>query len=208
MHERHCRFQQRCSLLLTRQQGLTLLELLLVLTIAGCLATVGLRAYRQSQQRPALLLIRSDVTTIYAALERYYFAMGCNPQPDGTFRGSVTPDISLLDQYQDGVALPTSRLPIVSHYTAAIVKTTDKASNGKYVYRLKVSAIIAANAPLAAEQYAKLLQAGLLNKQVLSWQMLPQAQPDHSLSVLWLLEEKQRGFRELAGGGQDHQCVG
>lgn len=193
--------QRNCRRIL--QQGFTLLEMLLVLAIAASLITVSVRFYRQYQQRVLLMQVKANVSTLYQALQQYYFATGC----DATFLGSLTPAISGLPKNTPGVDLPEAMLPIVSNYSVAIIDTGKQAS-GKTIYALRINAVISDQAPLSAAQYAALLHAGFVDGQTIAWQLLPSMDPNQSAGALWLLNARRQGFKSLVSAGQDGNCIG
>lgn len=64
------------------KRGFTLLELLVVITIIGLLASVGLASYGRAQARARDARRQSDLTTLRNSLEIYYAEMNQYPEGD------------------------------------------------------------------------------------------------------------------------------
>lgn len=65
------------------RKGFTLVELLVVITILGILATIGLVAFASAQARGRDTQRKSDLKQIASALELYYSDYGKYPDSDG-----------------------------------------------------------------------------------------------------------------------------
>jgi prepilin-type N-terminal cleavage/methylation domain-containing protein len=191
------------------QRALSLLELLLVLAIAGILITVSIRSYRQYEQRSQIARVKNDVAMLYAALSHYYFETGCNSTTDaspGQFKGDKTPAINNLPVLTGVEALPTEERPIVSAFHVAIVDTNTLSAGGKHVYTLQVTADISGDAPLPAARYAMMLHA-TVSGNTLAWNLLPSLHLQDTRNPLWILNAIRRSFQMLASGDADQNCV-
>lgn len=62
-------------------RGFTLFELLVVISIIGILAAVGLASYSSTQKRARDAKRKEDLKTLQTALEQYYASMGSYPDP-------------------------------------------------------------------------------------------------------------------------------
>ena len=82
------------------QNGFTLLELLVVISIIAILVTVGLTSFSTAQRKGRDAKRKSDVKEVQSALEQYYSVCGfAYPTPTGTFFVSVncsSPAISIM----------------------------------------------------------------------------------------------------------------
>ena len=63
----------------TNQRGFTLVEMLIVVTLLGILATIGAGSYTKSLKRARDGRVRSDIQQIHKALELYYSMNGSYP---------------------------------------------------------------------------------------------------------------------------------
>lgn len=85
-----------------QNQGFTLLELLVVISIIAMLITIGLSSFSTAQRKGRDAKRKSDIKEIQNSLEQYYSVCGFNyPTPTGSFFTAVncpTPPISIMPQ--------------------------------------------------------------------------------------------------------------
>jgi len=85
------------------KRGFTLLELLVVITIIGLLASVGLASYGRAQARARDARRQSDLTTLRNSLEIYYAEMNSYPATGGAWQDAETALAVLDPTYIRGV---------------------------------------------------------------------------------------------------------
>ena len=186
---------------LMRARGYTLLEVLLVLAIGAAMMAVGLKAYRQIEQKSDVMQIRMDIQELQMALLKYYRFRGC---PGGRFP-DLHPSIS---QLSDDGSLPQQRKPLIDRYEVSVVPMSGTTLHHKRRYQLRVDAVMNAQAPLSISVYQRLLGAGRMSNRHLIWQMLPLAQSVTKTGALWVANQQRRAFSLVYGSGQDQSCAG
>lgn len=173
------------------EKGFTLLETLLVIGIVAGILIFSVNQYRAYERQADLAAVKSDVTLIRQALNRYYHIQGC--QTDGRFAGNLTPTIVEL-------GLPASyenREPIVSGgYSAVIVDTQHKTASGKPIYRLRVKAVLPASYNAAqVHWYANALHGTVAHGTTLQWTGLPNVADNKASQTLWVLNGQAAQFK-------------
>lgn len=121
---------------MSKKNGFSLIELLVVITIIGILATIGMMSYRTANQKARDSRRQADIQAIQSALEVY------RSQND-QYPGSI--DDSVLGSYFTDGRVPTPPdggvYPYESPYDSSIYRyqlgydlETDGATGIKYVY--------------------------------------------------------------------------
>ena len=161
-----------------------LLEILWVIVLAAVVIVLGIKAYRLYQQRLEIELIRNDVVTVRAALNRYYEGIPCDSV--GKWQGDSSDVIDKLDinpaQY--------SRSPYVLGYHAAVV---DEGTLYHLLITADVDPLYAALMPVLTKR----LNASRYEASKLYWKALPDSTVVEGEKYLWIMNGSRDVFRHL-----------
>ena len=130
---------------LRKQQGFTIIELLIVIAIIGILATLVLTNFQGAQAKGRDTTRKSDINSVYQKLEEYYNENG--GYPDGNLDNTVLPGIdegALTDA--DGDAIGYSG----GFVTGLTVPTTNPDNDNEYYYQAYDCTTAGAQSPVTA----------------------------------------------------------
>lgn len=180
-------------------QGFSLLELLLVLSIAAVLTVLSIRGFQSYAQREDKTQLQGDVQNLFNGLNAYYHATPCGPpNAPGVFPTVGTNVLASLQsgKYISNLFTPSS---IVTQYYAYVIdtgKTQVISPNlSKPIYQLQIKADISAT--LSATQqtdYANFLDAQLIGNQFV-WTAIPNHGNQPS-QTFWMLENQAQTFKQ------------
>lgn len=98
-----------------KQRGLSLLEMLLVITIVGIISITVLKSWNSLNRQHNLAAAKQDVAALQQATLRYFQIESCDQ--NGNFSGNLNPSLATL-----GLAkLQNGRAPWILTYNAAII---------------------------------------------------------------------------------------
>lgn len=172
-----------------RADGITLLEVLLVLILAAVIITVSVRRYYSIQWPAQVAGVQSDVATIMTALNQYFQNTGC--RVNGIFN-STNLEPSLTDLGLEDM----QRAPIVKSYAVKIVDSGAKIPSKKPLYQLQVMANV--SEALNDNKIAGLkneLNASLENRQLI-WSTIPAHNLADTGNSVWILQNSSRKFKD------------
>lgn len=181
-------------------QGVSLLELLLVISVMAVITLLGITHYQKMQQNALLAGINSDIQIIKRSLDNYFYRTGC--YQTGVFSklsGSITQyqpdivtDLGLSADYKQ-------RLPLVNHYSVLIIDTGQKTlvdNPPKPIYYLKIQAELNVDSS-QMNWYQKQLNAAGFNGTTLYWQSLTDNSYVQTNKQLWVLDGSRQLFRRV-----------
>lgn len=183
-----------------KNQGVSLLELLLVIGVIAVISLIGINHYQKMQQDALLVEVKSDQQIILRSLDNYFYRTGC--YQSGVFSklsGSVTQyqpdivnDLGLSAEYKQ-------RLPLVQNYSVLIIDTGQKTlvdNPAKPIYYLKIQAQLNVDSSLMA-WYQKQFNAAGYTGTTLYWQSLTDNSYVQPSKQLWVLDGSRQLFRRL-----------
>jgi len=177
------------------QRGISLLETLMVVSIAAILLTLGVKQVRQFQHGTLVNGIHSDLRQIGRKVNQYFRQQGCNEQ--GEFVGNREPDLSHDLQLTLKPRLPLMA-PVVPAYRIAITDNGFQARSERPLYQIMISAEM--HSDLSQAQLAMLqqqLNAVARQGHVFYWRLRPGADEAQPQS-LWMMQGVMRSFQKFA----------
>lgn len=159
--------------------GFSLLEVMLVITLAALIIVISTRALHYSEQKTMRIELRSNITTIFNALDDYYHAQTCTNSGAelGIFPSVNTDLFANLESDQFLQSNQLKNINGISSYQAEVVPTGQYSHiNDKPVYALQVDALLAAGLSTDQQNYlASATKASLVAEGdgILRWQTLP-----------------------------------
>ena len=185
------------------QRGLTLLELLLVLSVAVVIISLGIQRYRSYYRAEQFDLLDNDVAIIRHSLNSFYNEIPCDFA--GTLARDLNVDVMSKLQLQPRF---THRFPYVTQYHARIIDsgaTTKK--DHKPVYQVEVTAIIEPHYVTLMGWLRKRLQASRATGDTLYWVSLlnnTQVAPGSDLAAMNVSRDLFRNVHNIepVGAGQ------
>lgn len=183
-----------------REEGVMLIELLLVIAVAVVLIFIGLERYRAYYQSMQYQLIQNDIVTIRDKLNQYYNEQSCDV--NGRLNGML--DSDLIDKLD----VNTHRSPYITHYHALIHDTGAQTQSGKPVYHIEVSAELESQYDGLFDYLTRRLQGTRLMGNTIYWSTLPNTLVVHPKRVLWVMDVSRQQFKNvnnmIDAGGMSH----
>ena len=177
--------------------GFSLLEILLVLTVAAVIITMGINRYQQYRETLQISAIKSDIRVISAALDQYFDSTPCsNHEFPLTHRDPSMTDLGLSKNF-------SAREPMIIEYHTHIVESQTISFDHQPFYLLKIVATLNPNlTPSQLGWYQKLLNAGQLDIKTheLTWQTTPHHRFADAISAFSGLEGGCALFRKIQNG--------
>lgn len=173
---------------MTRKEGFTVLEMIMVLFVIAAIVTYSVRRIRLYEETANVALVKSDLSIIEQALNHYFHQVGCDT--DGAFSGKENPtfeDLGLSATY-------AARLPDITAYKPQIIDTDIRTKDGKPVYRLQLKATVNTRYTTGHVLWvSQKLGAGKINDHTLTWHLLPGA--NVGSRFLWVMNGPLAFFR-------------
>ena len=174
-----------------KSRGMSLLELLLVLTGVAMIMVMSIQRYHRYHQQITTAAIMQDIATLHDALNNYFYEIGCDAK--GIFPlNQRTPSMHDLGLNESFTAHP----PLIEKYTVTIVSSGKETKNKKPLYLLQINAIFNAATipPQQLQWYQKILNAADVNVSFygLTWKTLPENNVPQTHSSLWILAHATR----------------
>ena len=186
------------------QRGLSLVECLLALTLGAILITLGLNSFHSYQQKITLSQVKHDVATLKINLDDFYHRQRCNSL--GNLNPLLLKPHNLIALLNINFHSPTSRKPLITHYSAYISPLPHTNTNPKKqrftIYTLTISATINL-ANLSPQAFLYLQEA--LNGQsetgshsptpygTIQWTFMPHLNQSHRL--FWVMGEQNESLK-------------
>lgn len=179
-------------------EGISLLEMLLVVGVIAVISLLCINHYQRMQQNALLVEVKSDKEIIGRSLNNYFYRAGCNQ--NGTFskisagatqfQPDIVNDLGLSATYEQ-------RLPLVQSYSVFIIDTGQKTSVDsppKPIYYLKIQAQLnVANTQM--DWYQKQLSAEGYSGMTLYWRGLMDNSYFLPHKQLWVLDGSRQLFK-------------
>ncbi|OGT47094.1 MAG: hypothetical protein A3F17_02130 [Gammaproteobacteria bacterium RIFCSPHIGHO2_12_FULL_41_15] len=197
-------------MIMHKQHGFQLLELLFVLALAAILLLVGVKYVMQMQKRAVVATLQSSVAEVMYALNQFYYQQTCEA---GEIKDQtvVNHALSLAQLHLSNLPLPRE----LSEVEAKILPTdqwqsTNEQSLRLRVYQLQLSVkvnLTGPNSQMRLKELATLLQAKVEDTHQLVWTQLPLSQYAMNTHATGLAAELRYGnnFWQLAN---TQQCAG
>jgi len=181
-----------------RDNGVTLLEMLLVLILVAGILIYSLNRYVSYQRSLELRSVKSDVSHLMMALNQYYTNKGCHS--DGVFAGSLTPSLKTLGIDPND----QQRLPLISSYNAAITQLPR--AGKKPLYNLTITATFNDTLTDTRLDWLKgYLTAAERQNNKLTWTALPNTRTSAPRGQLWILQAGSLAYRQHTSLPQTQQ---
>lgn len=185
------------------QKGLSMIEVLLVISIAALIILLGLQRYRGYWQVEQYTLVKNDVQTILQALNQFYNTIPCDSN------GIIVRDLNrdVLDQLKLPYVL-SERAPYISNYTARIIDSGARTEKkNKPVYQIEVTAELEP-AVSNVMWFFKKLDATYYHGRTLYWVNIPNTSLSDAAMALTPLNISREQFKQaLNGEGVSEQIV-
>jgi Tfp pilus assembly protein PilE len=181
--------------------GISLIELLLVLVGISIITVTSISYYRQYQQTEEINLVKEDVRNIFYTVNNYFHESGC--ASDGIFSGNKTPDIKAdlsLGALGDG------RSPLVTAYAVQINETGATTDDSLPLYQLQITATLNGNfTEKQMDSVANRLDSATAvdHNHKITWVTAPNNNISSSHNSLWILAGARKAFRKVMNGEDD-----
>lgn len=180
--------------------GVSLLEMLLVITVIAVISLLAINHYHIMQQNALLVAVQTDKKMIDRALDDYFYQTGC--YQNGVFsklsgnatqyQPDIVRDLGLTAEYQQ-------RQPLVQQYSALIIDTGQKTlmdNPPKPIYYLEITAKL----NVTNDQmpwYQKQFDAAGYTGTTLYWRSLSDNSYVQPRKQLWVLDGSRQLFRRV-----------
>jgi type II secretory pathway pseudopilin PulG len=183
----------------TKNNGFSLLEILLVLVCMAAIITWSMHHFQQKQRRTQMIQIQSDVKSLQRAVNDYFHNTGCDSK--GKYANDSL-EISCQSLQQSGADIVCDRPPLVKQYSSRLILTDQKTQDNqpKFIYRLQVQADMNSHStPSEIAWYIKELKANSSSgNNTLYWNSLPSNSYVELGDNAWILAGAGASFRARA----------
>lgn len=185
--------------------GISLFEQLLVLAVIGMIIVLGVKRYHLYEQQQEVTRIKTDLGTVFAALDVYFHQEGCTV--DGKFIGNFKPrldkDLQILNLTNQGYYL--------KNYSAEIQQFSNQTPQTKPLYQFVIVAntnnLSAAQLRLIANETGSFTTD--YQQQIMQWHSLPDSEYQQ-FNGEGVLASRLKHYRQqliIAGGKIEASCA-